>query len=160
MLPKTRDELSAVRQECYSLVNKRAGLSAGAAVVPVPGADIGADVALLLEMIPSINRRFGLSTEQVDQLDEDVKRIILVAASSLGSQMIGKIVTKEAIVFLLKKMGVRVATKSVAKFVPFIGSAIAAGVSYGVMRSVGNSHVDDCYRVALKAIDYQSEKVA
>ena len=72
MLPKSKTELDAIRDECKSMVTKRAGLSGAAAVVPVPGADIGADVMLLLEMIPMINRKFGLSPEQIDDLDETV----------------------------------------------------------------------------------------
>ena len=46
MLPKSKTELDAIRDECKSMVTKRAGLSGAAAVVPVPGADIGADVML------------------------------------------------------------------------------------------------------------------
>lgn len=160
MLPRSISELNEIREECYSLVTKRAGLSAGAAAVPVPGADIGADVALLLEMIPTINRRFGLSEEQLNEIDSDVRRFILVTVTSIGSEMIGKLITKEAIIFLLKKAGVRVATKSVAKFIPFLGTAVAAGVSYGLMRSVGRSHVDDCYNVARRAILFAEQKAA
>lgn len=99
MPPRTLAELNAIRDECKTMVTKRAGLSAGAAVIPIPGMDIGADVSLL------------------------------VAISSLG---------------------LRVATKSAAKFVPILGQALAAGISFGAMRMVGNSHVDDCYEVAKK----------
>lgn len=160
MLPKSIGELNEIREECYSLVTKRAGLSAGAAAIPVPGADIGTDVALLLEMIPAINRRFGLSEEQLNEIDSDVRRFILVTVTSIGSEMIGKLITKEAIVFLLKKAGVRVATKSVAKFIPLLGTAVAASVSYGLMRNVGRSHVDDCYNVARRAILFAEQKAA
>jgi hypothetical protein len=61
-------------------------------------------------------------------------------------------ITKELIVQVLRKVGVRVATKSVAKYIPILGSALAATVSFGAMKIVGNSHVDDCYDVAKKAI--------
>lgn len=68
MIPSSLKELERIRDECKSMVTTRAGLSAGAAIVPVPGADIGADVMLLLEMIPMINRKFGLAPEQIDHL--------------------------------------------------------------------------------------------
>ena len=152
MLPKTMQELDSIRDECYSMVTTRSTASAAAAVVPLPGVDIGADVALLLEMIPTINNRFGLSSDQVNQLDPQVKKLVLVAITSIGSELIAKQVTKQMIVQALKTVGVRVATKQVAKYVPFIGSAIAAGISFTAMKYVGNGHVDDCYNVAKRII--------
>ena len=139
------------------MVTKRSGLSSAAAVVPIPGADIGADVMLLLEMIPMINRKFGLSPEEIDELDPQTKKMILVAITSIGSEMIGKTITKQLIMQVLKRIGIRVAAKSLAKWIPIIGQAFAATISFGAMKLVGNSHVDDCYQVALKAI--QSKEV-
>lgn len=152
MLPQTLEELEALRAECKSMVTKRAGLSAGAAVVPIPGIDLGADMTLLMEMIPAINQKFGLNPDQIEGLDPKVKRIILIGATSLGSTFVGKWVTKELVVQLLKTMGVRVTTKSVAKFVPFLGQAVAASISFGAMKMLGNAHVEDCYKVAKKAL--------
>ena len=43
----------------------RSDASALVAVVPIPGPDIAADVSSLMEMVPAINRRFGLAPEQV-----------------------------------------------------------------------------------------------
>lgn len=83
MLPRTIEELDALRGECKSMVTSRAGLSAGAAMVPIPGADIGADVTLLLEMIPAINRKFGLTPEQIDQLDPQIKKFFLFPSRAL-----------------------------------------------------------------------------
>ena len=110
MIPSSLKELERIRDECKSMVTTRAGLSAGAAIVPVPGADIGADVMLLLEMIPMINRKFGLAPEQIDHLDPQIKKLILVAATSIGSEMIGKLLTKEIILQVLKRLGIRVAS--------------------------------------------------
>ena len=152
-LPRTIEELNALRDECRSMVTKRAGLSAGAAVIPIPGADIGADVALLLDMIPAINRKFGLTPDQIDHLDPQVKRIILVAITSVGSELIGRMVTKPVILQVLKRIGIRVTTKTVAKFIPFLGQALAATISFAAMRMVGNAHVDDCYEVARKDLE-------
>ncbi|WP_226086012.1 hypothetical protein [Mesobacillus sp. S13] len=42
MIPATMSELERVKEECKSMVNKRATASAAAAVVPVPGLDVGA----------------------------------------------------------------------------------------------------------------------
>ena len=152
-LPRTLDELNRIRDQCKTLVTRRAGLSAGAAVLPIPGADIGADVSLLLEMIPAINRRFGLLPEQIEHLDPQVKRLIMVAVSSIGSELIGRMITRQLVLQLLQRIGIRVTTKTFAKFVPVVGQALAATISFAAMKMLGNAHVDDCYEVARKSLD-------
>lgn len=152
MLPRTLEELDALRDECRAMVTRRAGLSAGAAVLPIPGLDLGADIALLAELIPAINRKFGLDAAQVQGLDPQVQRIVLVAATSLGNNLIGQWVTRQLIVQTLQRLGIRVAGKTAAKFVPVLGQALAASVSFGAMKMLGNAHVEDCYRVAKQAL--------
>ena len=160
MIPATMSELERVREECKSMVNKRATASAAAAVVPVPGLDVGADVTIMLELLPAINRKFGLSPEQIDQLDAASKAQILVIISSLGSKLVGKFITKEVVAILLKKISTRVAVKSVTKFIPFVGQAVSAGISFGAMKYLGNSHIDECYEVCKRVIQKQQTESA
>lgn len=152
MQPTTLPQLEEIRQECRRIVSRRASMSAGATLLPIPLADIGADVGLLMEMIPTINRRFGLTPEQIDSLDPQVKRVLLVGVSSVGSEMIGRYVTRPLILQLVKRVGVRMGTKSTIRFVPIAGQLLAAGISFAAMRAIGNAHIDDCYRVLEKAI--------
>ncbi|SDS78564.1 hypothetical protein [Pseudomonas oryzae] len=152
MLPRTLEELDALRDECKAMVTKRAGLSAGAAVLPIPGLDLGADVALLIELIPAINQKFGLSPQQIEGLDPKIKRVILIGATSLGNNLIGKWVTQQLIMQMLQRIGIRVASKTAAKFVPLLGQALAASISFGAMKLLGNAHVEDCYKVARQAL--------
>ena len=71
MLPKDPKKLEQVRRECRGMVLRRATTSAGASVIPLPGLDIAADIGLLLQLLPAINRKFGLSPEQIEKLDPD-----------------------------------------------------------------------------------------
>ena len=146
-------ELNAVRQQCRALVTRSAGLSGVAAVVPIPAADIGVDITLFLKLLPEINRRFGLAPQQIAQLDSRTKELILVSITSIGSQAIGRVVTAELVMQLLRRIGIRVTLKSAAKWVPIIGQAAAASISFGAMRLVGNRHVEECYRVALAVLE-------
>lgn len=151
-LPTTLAQLYAVRDECRTLVNRSASLSGIAAVVPLPGIDVGADVTLFMQLLPTINRRFGLSAEQVETLDARTKELVFLGATSVGSQVVAKLVTTEVVTALLKRIGVRVAVKSAARWVPVVGQAAAAGISFAAMRLVGNRHVEDCYKVARSVI--------
>src|SRR5690606_11412584 len=158
--PRSRAELERIRQECRAMVLRSAGLSGVAAVVPVPAADIGVDISLFLNLLPAINAKFGLSAAQVAQLDPRTKELIFVSVTSVGSQAIGKVVTAELVMNLLKRIGVRVTLKSAAKWVPFIGQAAAATISFGAMRMVGNRHVEDCFRVALSVHEARESVLA
>jgi uncharacterized protein (DUF697 family) len=155
MIPRTITELNEIRESCKSIVNKRASASAVAAVVPLPGADVGVDVAIMMELLPAINRRFGLSPEQIDQLDSEIKGKILIIITSLGSKLVGKVISKEIIMLLLKKVGKRIAVKQVTKFIPLVGQAVSAGISFGAMKYLGNSHIDECYEVCKRVIEMQ-----
>lgn len=154
MRAMTLAEIEQIRDECRALVAKRAMISGALAVVPIPGLDVGADVAIMKQMIELINAKFALTPRDIAQLDPKITQRIFVIASSIGSSLIGKYMTKELLVLAFKRVGVRLASKQAAKFVPFLGSALAAGISYGAMRMLGNAHIDDCYEV-LKAL--QSE---
>jgi uncharacterized protein (DUF697 family) len=151
MRAMTLAEIEQIRDECRALVAKRAMMSGALAVVPIPGLDVGADVAIMKQMIETINTKFALTPRDIAQLDPKITQRIFVIASSIGTSLIGKYMTKELLVLAFKRVGVRLASKQAAKFVPFLGSAIAAGISYGAMRMLGNAHIDDCYAV-LKAL--------
>ena len=74
--------------------------------------------------------------------------IWLTIAAGLGNNVIGRFVTRRIVAQLLRRLGVRFATVAVARYVPFVGSAVAATVSFGAMKLAGDAHVEDCYRTA------------
>jgi len=153
MLALTLNELESIRTRCKAMVIRRASLSAGVAIIPLPGIDIGADIAILMRMLPAISREFGLSTEQVETLDPETKRIVLVLVSTLGSELMGRVVTHEVVTKLLKKLGLRVATATVSRAIPFLGQAVAGCLSFGTMKMLGYAHIRDCYEVAQRTLD-------
>jgi len=113
----------------------------------VPGADIAADLALLTELIPAINREFGLTPDQIGALSPRMKALVYKAIVAFGGAMVGRLIPRELLMQALLKVGVRVTTKTAARLVPIAGQAVAAGLSYSAMRFVGLSHVRDCARV-------------
>ncbi|WP_174286424.1 hypothetical protein [Sphingomonas bacterium] len=140
--------LDAVRRDCRRMVTNRSLAAAGAAVVPIPGADLIADIGLLSTMLPAISRAFELDHDSVAKLDPDIAQRVFVIAASMGNNVIGRMITRRIAVGLLRRVGVRIASASVAKYVPVVGSAIAATIGFGAMKLAGNAHVEDCYRTA------------
>lgn len=151
-LPRSLAELDKVRASCKAMVRRRAATSGGMALIPIPGVDIAGDVGMLLQLIPAINRKFGLSPEQIDELDSRHKVLIYAMLKKVGSDLVGRAVTQRLVVAALKKVGARMAAKQVLKYVPFAGQAAAAALSVAAMMYLGNAHVDACYEVAKGAL--------
>lgn len=134
------------------MVMSRALASAGVVVVPIPLADIAADVGILATMLPAISARFELDHDSVEKLDPHLAQRVLVLASGMGNNLIGRTITKKLVAGMIRRMGARIATASVARYVPLLGSAVAATISFGAMKLAGDAHVEDCYRTAAALI--------
>ena len=146
-LPRSPAEIDAVVARCRRMVTRRALASAGAVLVPLPGLDLAADIALLTELIPAINREFGLTPDQIESLSPRAKALLYKAIVAFGGAMVGRVITRDLILRALAAVGMRITTKTAAKFVPIAGQAVSAGLSYTAMRFVGGSHIRDCRRV-------------
>lgn len=118
MLPENFSELEEIRRQCQQMVLKRAVVSGAANLVPIPGLDIAADVGLLMQLLPAINSKFGLSPEQIENLDPQTRAIVYGLIINTGTQLAGKVITKQLIVTVLKRVGIRVGARQVAKIYP------------------------------------------
>lgn len=152
--PKTMEELEQIKKESLQLVNKRAMLSGAAAAVPLPGVDISADITIMVELLTEVNKRFGLSEEQIRQLDLERKKVLLVIISSVGNELAGRTISATVVRSVLKKASNKIAARQVSRFVPFVGQAVSAGISFAAMRYLGNNHVEQCYQIALRYMNH------
>lgn len=144
MIPDTLQAVEKAREECQAMLSKRALVSAAAGLSPIIGPDITADMALLLDLLPRINRRFGLTPEQIDSLDEKTKLIVYQLIKASGKALIGKVITKQLVMIIIKKLGIRITVKTVAKYIPFVGLVISSIISYGGMQYMGKNHINEC----------------
>lgn len=163
MLVTSIDQLNQIREECKSMVTKRAAASSFAAIVPIPGTNIVADIGMLMQLLPEINKKFGLSKEEIEQLDENSKIIIAQFMKEAGSLFVGKVITKELVLQALQGMAKKIAIQQIVKYIPILGQAAAAAISFAVMKHVGNSHyvgnshIEECYAIAQRVLEKQDE---
>lgn len=148
LLPVSGDDIERVRERCRGIVRKRAAISAGVSVIPVPGVDVVADLSSFAVMVEEINRAFGLSPEQIDRLQPHMRIAAYQAVAALGGTLVGKIVTKELVLKLLRKSGAKLAARSTAKIVPLAGQVASAVLGFALFRQMGYQHVEACTRVA------------
>jgi uncharacterized protein (DUF697 family) len=147
-VPSTPEQIEAAARHCRKLVNQRALLAAGVAVVPVPGVDWLTDIGVLVRLLPQINAAFGLTPEQVERLAPDRRVVVYKAISAGGGLVVGKVITREVVLRLLRMVGVRLTTQQLAKYVPIAGQAVSAALTFGALRYVCEQHIRQCMEVA------------
>ena len=84
-----QSEVDMIREQCRTLARKRALVSAGVAVVPVPFLDVVVDASMLTVLIPEISQRFGLAPEQIEAFDPETKKLAWAEIARRGSQFLG-----------------------------------------------------------------------
>jgi uncharacterized protein (DUF697 family) len=158
VVPTSARDIEAVARECRRMVAKRAMVAAGVSMVPIPGLDWLTDVAVLVKLLPSINEAFGLSAEQIARLAPDRQVVVFKALSAGGSMLVGKLVTRELVIGLLKVVGVRLTTQQAAKYVPIAGQAISAALTFSALKFVCHQHIKQCMDVARQLAATRSPK--
>jgi uncharacterized protein (DUF697 family) len=147
-LPLSDDDIGRVRERSRALVRKRAAISAGISAVPIPGVDMVSDLASFASMVEDINKNFGLTPAQIEALQPHMRIAAYQAMAALGGTLVGKIVTKELVLKLLRKSGAKLAAKSATRIVPLAGQLASAAIGFALFRQMGYQHVEACARVA------------
>ncbi|PHR55782.1 MAG: hypothetical protein COA47_13640 [Robiginitomaculum sp.] len=139
--------LERKKQVCDSLVSRYAGLSAVNGINPIPGVDVAIDLASLGIMFKHIRATYGLTEERLEAYK--IAGIPIVA--NLANNVV-KYAAKEGLLLLLKQFATRQTIKSVSKYIPFVGQAIAASIGYAITSNVGASYAKDSYELASEVL--------
>jgi hypothetical protein len=141
-------DIQAIAARCRKKVSRRAMLAAGVAMVPVPGLDWATDLGILVRLLPQISAEFGLTPEQVERLAPDRRIVVYKVISATGGVLVGKLITRDLVLSLVKMVGVRLSTQQAAKYVPLAGQAVSAALTYSALRYVCEQHIQQCMAVA------------
>ncbi len=141
-------DLQAIARRCRKRVNRKALIAAGVAMVPVPGIDWITDIGMLMNLLPEINAAFGLSPAQIERLAPDRRIVVYKAISAGGGLLVGKVITRELVLRLVKLVGLRLTAQQAAKYVPLAGQAVSAALTFSALRFVCEQHIQQCLAVA------------
>lgn len=142
-----RQDVAQAAERARSLLKKRALIGAAASSLPIPGLDWAVDAALLARLLPRINKEFGLTPEQLDELSPGKREQVQKAVAMVGSVVIGKFITRDVVMRLARVAGMRMTTRQAARYVPLAGQVAAAALGYATLRYLGERHIQDCIRV-------------
>lgn len=148
LIPGNEKDIEQVRERCRRLVRKRATMAAGFSAVPVPGLDVVSDLSLFTRLVDEVNTAFGLTAEQVERLQPKFRLMAYEAAVGVGGMLVGRLVTRELLMRLFRRVGLKIASKTAAKLVPIAGSLVSAAIGFVMFRQLGYQHVEACAKVA------------
>jgi GTPase Era involved in 16S rRNA processing/uncharacterized protein (DUF697 family) len=144
----------AKRKVAEKLVTIYSGLAAANGLNPIIGLDVSIDVSLLLKLSKEISQIYGLTNEQFKYtqnyiVDEPTLRVL----KQKVAQYIAKYLLKEGIIKILEALGKREALKIAAKYIPLLGSAIAAGLGYKLTYNFGDDLIEESEKLAKELLE-------
>lgn len=160
-LPKTIDpdlNLDQVKREAEEMVKKRARISAGVAIVPIPFFDVAIDAGMLTTLLPEISHRFGLIDEQQAALELNSKDVRWGVVKDRAVSFAGLMATRGVVKKTIQGFGGRIAAKQVTKFVPLGGQMVAATLGYMIFKKIAFDHINECYKIAKQLQQQQHAK--
>ena len=152
LVPFNDAELERVREQCRKLVRNKALRSAGMSALPIPGVDLVSDLTMFANVVEEVNLAFGLTPAQIERLQPRLKIIAYQAIGSIGGMLVGKLVTREVVMQLLRRTGFKAVARQASKLVPLAGQLASAGIGFVAFRQIGYQHVDACAKVAQELI--------
>lgn len=140
--------LNEKRAACEKYVAVAAGASAANAINPIPGADVAVDLTILMKLFTDIRESYGLSDGFLSKLQLSS----IPAVSRLATNVV-KYAVKEGLFMLLKSFAGKQVIKTFAKYIPFVGQAIAACTGYLITSNAGNAYLNDCHNLAQEILN-------
>lgn len=141
-------DLDALRGECRARVRRRALMASAVCLVPIPGVDLITDVAVLVNLLPEINARFGLTEAQVEHLSPARKALAYRLMVTAGGALARKLTTTALLTTVLRRAGMRLGFMEASRLLPIVGQGVAAVVAYLALTSLANKHIDECLNLA------------
>lgn len=148
-------DLDKIKRDCEALVNEKAKISAGAAIIPIPLVDLVVDGTLLTHLLPEISQRFGLIEQnQAMNLDSDTASHFKDRAMSFAGLMFTRGLVRKTI----SGFGGRLVAQHVTKLVPFGGQLVSATMGYLIFKKIAADHINECYETAKRLQNSQNAR--
>jgi small GTP-binding protein len=146
--PLTQELTRKKRQSAEQIVSWYALLSAANGFNPVPGLDISVDLGLLALMASRVVTAYGLSE---GQLAFAARRNVAAGTIKLIREIarpVSEYLAREGILLALRRLGAEMGGRSVARWVPFVGQAVASYLGYKITINFGLQLIDDCEKTS------------
>ena len=158
-----RNKIQSAKASQEKAITGIASGSAMAAMVPVPGLDIAVDISAMIAFAHVCLEQFGLTEEAIKEAGQHIAAHAAKKVQRKVEKKVEKVIVKEfvdkaiavarrrvyiylekaGIIALVKKFAAQKAGSSAAKYVPFVGTAIAGGLAYYSTQSALQEMLDE-----------------
>lgn len=143
------ETLRQKRDAAKRIVGIYAGLAAANALNPIPGLDVGVDLGLLTTMSRHVISTYGLRPEQIELLKSQAQmRTVVYKGIQQIAEQFTPYLTEKFVASALRRLGMEVAVRNSAKWVPVVGTMVSAGVGYHLANRFGEQLIGDCEKAA------------
>lgn len=137
-----------------------AAVSAAVATPPIPGLSVMFDFSLTVGFVLFYKKQLGLDDESLEHMAKIHHIPLYVLKDELQKILPAHFFTAvpDFVVSLVKRQAVGTATEEVLRYVPYVGSAICASVSFTIILSVLRNLLNVMEQAAISLIDIIAEK--
>lgn len=129
-------------------------VAAASGTVPIPGANFAIDIPVLVSLFRFIRETYVLTDKVLS-----AKEFAVPALAPLVNSVV-KYASTEGVLLLLKEFSGMVVAEQVSKFIPFVGTMVAASLGFAIVRKIGNIYLRDCHKLAEAVLEVQLRKPA
>lgn len=145
----TQEFLLEKKRLCEQRVKWSAVVAAASGTVPIPGANFAIDIPVLVSLFKFIRETYGLTDKALT-----AKEFAVPALTPMVNSVV-KYASTEGVLMLLKECSGMVVAEQISKFVPFVGTMVAASLGFAIVRKIGNIYLGDCHRLAEAVLKVQ-----
>lgn len=156
--PLTEDLLRKKRMSAEKIVSNYALLAAANGFNPIPGLDISVDVGLLAVMSRKVVSAYGLTDEQ---LSYATKKRVTAGTMKLIREVakpVTEYLAREGVLLILRRIGTEAAGRTMARWVPLVGQAVAGFLGYKLTMHFGITLINDCERATREVVKLLTEE--
>jgi hypothetical protein len=138
------------RREAAQVIDNHSWLAAANALNPILGLDIKIDLTIFASLARSVGAVYNLSEEQVQALQDRSEAQLSEESDTFHhlARRLAPFVTSRASALALRRIGLELAAREATKWVPAIGSVVAASIGYCMISRTGEQLREECEEAA------------
>ncbi len=117
---------------------------------PVPALNVSVDAGILLIMSTHILRFYGLTEQQMEHfMGTKQQKVQLQALKQSIIRWSAQFLAKESILQILKRLSTKLASKTIASWIPMVGQIVSAGIGFKMTISFAAELIDESEKKSL-----------
>mgnify|MGYP001211634143 CR=1 FL=1 len=120
---------------------------------PIPALNVSIDAGILLTMSTHILRFYGLTEQQMEHFMGAKQQKVQLQALKQGiTRWSAQFLATESIMQILKRLSTKLASKTIAGWIPMVGQIISAGIGYKMTISFAAELIDESEKKSLELL--------